>query len=432
MAFVESQVADLYIEKIRKRKPLVELVPRASRFWKWFNKAAEVEVTSNNDLRINVRTGGGAAMSYTNFDTGAVGLGGSPIFHKMTSAPKAFKVVSQISLAGMKHTDTQEKAVEDVFAYALADHAKVMASVFDSMLFSQTGVFATVTTGTTGTSLVVSDVRHFAEGMPLVRYDPTFATQRTSASGKDPRVVTISRLTKTITISEGWTGGTPATSDVLMLGGLAGASPTKLFSIYDFHENAATGTVGGLSRATYDQLRTAKASAGSLLNVVHGYAVQYAMNAKRPEVNLSKDALWVGSAAAFAGNAIDVTQRQQIMFSGKQDSSSGGRKVTDYSFDILSDGVFVGIPTMLANHAKDDRIDLMLKKNWGKQVTVAPEPHDFGGGKRLWPVIEGTDFTPTFQYLFAHIAEFQVYNVDPGSEAFIDQISLPAGWSTLA
>lgn len=432
MPFVESQVADLFVDKIRKRKPLVDLVPRASRFWKWFGKVAEVEQTTNNDLKIPVRVGGGAAMSYTNLDTGSVGLGGAPGFKKMLSAPKAFKVVSQISLAGMKHTDSSEKAVENIFTYALADHAQVMGSGFDSLLLSSTGVMATVTTGTTGTSLVVSDVRHFAEGMPLTRYDATFVTPRTTAGGADPRITSVNRLTKTITLDVGWTGGTPVTGDVLMLGGLSGASPTKLLSIYDFHENAATGTVGGLARATYDQLRSAKYSAGSMLNVVHGYAALYALATKRPEVNFAKDAVWIGSPGAFAGNAIDVTQRQQIIFNVSQDQRSGARKPVDYSFDILSDGQFCGIPTMLAAHAKDDRVELLIKKNWGKQVTLDPEPLDFGGGKRLWPVIEGTTFTPTFQFLFAHVAEFQVYCTDPGSEAYIDQIALPAGWSSLA
>lgn len=432
MPFVESQVADTYVDKIRKKKPLVDLVPRASRFWKWFGKVAEVEVTSNNDLKIPVRTGGGAAMSYTNLDTGSVGLGGAPGFSKMTSRPKAFKVVSQISLAGMKHTDSQEKAVENIFTYALADHAKVMGSGFDSLLFASAGVLATVTAGTTGTSITMSDVRHFAEGMPLTRYDPTFATQRTTAAGPDPRITSVNRLTKVVTLDVGWTGGTPAVSDVIMLGGLSGATPTKLLSIYDFHENAATGSVGGLSRATYDQLRSAKASAGSMLNVVHGYAALYALATKRPETDLTKDAVWIGSPGGFAGNAIDVTQRQQIVFNVSQAQGSGARKPVDYSFDILSDGTFVNIPTMLCVHAKDDRIELLIKKNWGKQVTVDPEPHDFGGGKRLWPVIESATLTPTFQYLFAHIAEFQVYCVDPGSEAYIDQLALPAGWSALA
>lgn len=432
MAFIESQVADLYAEKVRKKKPLVDLVPRASRFWKWFGKVAEVEVTSNNDLRIPVRVGGGAAMSYTNLDTGRVGRGGAPGFKRMLSAPRAFKVVSEISLAGIKHTDSSEKAVEDAFAYALADHTRVMAAGFDSLILSKAGVFATVTTGTTGTTLTLSDVRHFAEGMPLVRYDPTFATQRTTASGDDPRVTKVNRLTKQIEISEGWTGGVPATSDVIMLGGLSGATPAKMFSVYDFHENAATGTVGGLSRATYDQLRTAKASAGSMLNVVHGYAAQYALATKRPEFDFKRDAVWIGSPGAFAGNALDVTQRQQIFFNVKQDANSGARKPIDYSFDILSDGTFCGIPTMLSAHAADDRVDLLIKKNWGKQVTLPPQPYDFGGGKSLFPVISSVDQTPTFMLLFAHVAEFQVYDVDPGSEAYIDQIALPAGWSSLA
>lgn len=432
MGFIETQVADTFVDKMRKKKPLVDLVPYASRFYKWFGKVAEVEVTSNNDLKIPVRVGEGAAVSYADFDQGAVGEGGAPGFKNMLSRPKQIQAVSQLSLAGMKHTDSQEKAAENLFTYALADHAKRLASTFDSLLLSPAGVFATVVTGTTGTSLVVSDVRHFHEGMPLSRYDPTFVTPRTSASGKAPRVTAVNRLTKTITLNEGFTAGVPATSDVLMLGGLAGASPSKLFSIYDFHENAATGTVGGLSRATYDQLRSAKASAGSMLNVVHGMAALYALAAKRQDLEPAKDAVWIGSPGTFAGHAIDVTQRQQITFNVKQDRSTGGRAPVDYSYSVLADGQFCGIPYMLFPHAKDDRAELLIKKNWGKQVTIEPQPMDFGGAGRMFPVIDATTMTPKYQYLFGHVAELQVYCLDPGSEAYIDQVALPAGWSALA
>lgn len=432
MSFIETQVADTFIDKMRKKKPLVDLVPYASRFYKWFGKVAEVEITSNNDLKIPVRVGDGAAVSYADFDQGAAGDGGAPSFKNMLSRPKQIQAISRLSLAGMKHTDSQEKAAENLFTYALADHAKRIASTMDSCLLAPAGVFATVTTGTTGTSLVVSDVRHFHEGMPLSRYAPDFLTVRTTTSGQAPRVATVNRLTKTITLNEGFTGGTPATSDVLMLGGLAGASPTKLFSLYDFHENAATGTVGGLSRATYDQLRSAKASAGSMLNVVHGYAALYALAQKRQNLEPAKDAVWIGSPGTFAGNALDVTQRQQIVFNVKQDAGTGARAPVDYSFNILSDGSFVGIPTMLLPHAKDDRAELVLKKNWGKQVTIAPQPIDWGGAGRMFPVIDSVTMTPKYQYLFGNIMEFQVYNVDPGSEAYIDNIALPAGWSAYA
>ena len=433
MAFIESQVADTFVEKMRKKKPLVDLVPYASRFYKWFGKVAEVEVTTNNDLKIPVRVGDGAAVSYADFDQGAAGEGGAPSFKNMLSRPKQIQAISQLSLAGMKHTDSQEKAAENLFTFALADHAKRMASTFDSLLLSPAGVFATVTTGTTGTSLVVSDVRHFYEGMPLARYSSNMVTPRTSASGKAPRVTGVNRLTKTITLNEGFTGGTPATSDLLLLGGLSGASPSTILSIYDFHQNAATGTVGGLSRATYDQLRSAKASAGSMLNVMHGYASLFALGQKRPEMlDLPKEAVWIGSAGAFAGNAIDVTQRQQIVFNVKQDNGSGARAPVDYSFNILSDGSFAGIPTMLCAHAKDDRIELVIKKNWGKQVTIEPQPIDWGNGGRMFPVIDSVTYTPKYQYLFGNVAEFQIYCVDPGSEAYIDNIALPAGWSALA
>jgi hypothetical protein len=412
MALQNSQVVALQLEKVRPKLPI--LYERDDTFFSMIQKR-DVERVSTRTARIPLQVQPGGAFGYASFDGGDLGRGSGTSYDYAQITPVGIRFAVEITKLVEYATDASDKAVENAAKRNVADAMKQFRRDLDASLQTAgNGVFGTVAS-VAGNVITLSNTpfgaRLLHENQVVQVYDTTLTTNRGSC--------TIQAVTKslggaqTITVSA-TPGGTVAT-DVLVVDGVSGASPTFIYGIPYHHSTSTAGTWMGISRS-------------------QPYAVANGVNAANvaltlPPVRLAYNQIRQAIGADALGNLLwhahpaQVAAYEELGFAINEVMTQGQNGDLDLLFKNKTMG---GVKIKENVHADTTRMDLINTETWGR-VEWLPIDYDEVGGTTVFPVY-GASGGLAASYLFYLVTGVQFFIDNPRAVSSVTGLALPQGY----
>jgi hypothetical protein len=412
MALQNSQVVALQLEKVRPKLPI--LYERDDTFFSLIQKR-DVERVSTRTARIPLQVQPGGAFGYASFDGGDLGRGSGTSYDYAQITPVGIRFAVEITKLVEYATDASDKAVENAAKRNVADAMKQFRRDIDASLQTAgNGVFGTVAS-VAGSVITLNNTpfgaRLLHENQVVQVYDATLATNRGSC--------TITAVTKslggpqTIAVSA-VPAGTVAT-DVIVVDGVSGASPTFLYGIPYHHSTSTSGTWMGISRANpYAVANGVNAASANLTLPV----VRLAYNQVRQAIGADAlgNLLWhahPSQVAAYEALGFAITE---VMTQGQTGD-----------LDLLFKNKTLGGVKIKENiHADTTRMDLINTETWGR-VEWLPIDYYEVGGTTVFPVY-GASGGIAASYLFYLVTGVQFFIDNPRAVSSVTGLTLPAGY----
>jgi hypothetical protein len=415
-----AQTFALQKEKVRPQLSL--LYQLDDTLWGEIESRGDVEVVSSRPTRVPLEILAGGTFTTNSPDGADLGLGSAPITDFMTLVPTYFFQCSQWTKQAEISTNSNEKAIEDysklIMKHAMKNFRTYMEAVFtqgagDNQLDTVVSV--------SGASIVVHNANQFQDQQPVDVWTSTGGTFVTTVT-----VQSVDAANKTL-----WLTATPvATISAgygLYVRGSAGVANSGLFGLFQYAYNLNSGTVAGLSRASYpgklimpyvngNSQTLTQATARKLtaqMQIAIGATAAYDLDL---QFNMGPDMM-----AAWENTGIAVSQviQNQLAGDSSQDMIKKHTPKTFMGYPIVNKG--------LGNiHAKQGRIDGVCLKCYFR---CENQPIDFleYGGQTIFPQYgaSGGLAASTFFYLWEGV---QVGNENPRAGAYIDTIAIPSGY----
>lgn len=247
------------------------------------------------------------------------------------------------------------------------------------------------------------------------------------AEGGSPRsgTATVSYVdgaNDTVYFSTALPSGTAA-GDYVVIQGSTGALNSGVQGIYAYQVASNTGTVLGLSRATYPgQLSTPNINkAGAALNTTDPYKAQILIGrGLGAENDAVVDFEWV----CGPDQELAVTQLYTNVL--QQNYVPPGDKALDMSKKHMSPQ-FGGRDLNVSYSARQGRMDAICPETWGIIETVEPSLYDFGDGVTTMPI---PDFTGQGSFLtssiFFYNAFLNLFNSNMKAGVYFSSCAVPS------
>ena len=226
----------------------------------------------------------------------------------------------------------------------------------------------------------------------------------------------------TVYFSTALPSGTAA-GDYIVIQGSTGALNSGVQGIYAYQVASNTGTVLGLSRATYPgQMSTPNINkAGASLNTTDPYKAQILIGrGLGAENDAVVDFEWV----CGPDQELSVTQLYTNVL--QQNYVPPGDKALDMSKKHMSPQ-FGGRDLNVSYSARQGRMDAICPETWGIIETVEPSLYDFGDGVTTMPI---PDFTGQGSYLtssiFFYNAFLNLFNSNMKAGVYFSSCAVPS------
>ena len=414
-AVVESQVAGLELEKVRKK---VEVAFETDRQFYNTIKKRPVEVISNRQMRVPLKLRTGGSFSYFNPDGGDLGRGGGPTYDKaVLNSVFMVEAIEYTKLTQWSTTDARKAvimAVRDLTAGALEE---LQRQIDAQLQGTGNGVIGTVTTDTpAGGSNVITcttdgfGVRLMRYGQTVQIYDATLATLRGSGD-----ISFYDVENKTINITPQIAG--VIATDLIVVNGIS--SPTSLpalFGIKYHHSNASTGTWLGFARSTTPEVRSNRVNAASAF-----------LSLPLPRLAINKIGNRVGKDNRYKPKAWAHPAQQQSYEDIGQLISSIDKKPNEKSLDLYFEKYqLAGAPLETHFNCDNTRIDFIVEELWGRGE-ILPIGFYKSDGRSIFE-IRGASGGVAAADIFYMVNGFQTFVANPAGTAYIDNLAVPAGY----
>lgn len=415
MALQNSQVVALQLEKVRDKLPI--LYERDDTFFSLIQKR-DVERVSTRTARIPLQVNPGGAFGAASFDGGDLGRGSGTIYDFAQITPIGIRFAVEITKLVEYATDATDKAIEDAAKREVVNAMKQFRTMMDASLQTAgNGVFGTVT-NVAGSVLTLSNTpfgaRLLMDNQVVQIYDSTLTTNRGSAT-----ITSINKglgVTQTITLSA-VPGGTVAT-DLVVVDGLTGASPTFIYGI-PYHQNTSTsGTWMGISRSNPYAVANGVNANNAALTLP---PLRLAFNQVRQAIGI--DAL---GSVLWHGHPSQVQAYEELGFAVSEIIKGGGSGSAD-DLDLLFKNKNIGGVKIKENiHADTTRLDLVNLETWGR-VEWLPMDYYEVGGNTVFPVY-GASGGIAASYLFYLVTGVQFFIDNPRSVSSVTSLAIPTGY----
>ncbi|HEY7855789.1 MAG TPA: hypothetical protein VIC32_05050 [Terriglobales bacterium] len=407
-----SQVVALQLEKVRPKLPI--LYERDDAFFSLIQKR-EVERVSTRTARIPLQVQPGGAFGYASFDGGDLGRGSGTSYDFAQITPVGIRFAVEITKLVEYATDATDKAVENAAKRNVADAMKQFRRDLDASLQTAgNGVFGTVAS-VAGSVITLANTpfgaRLLHENQNVQVYDPTLTTNRGTA--------TISAVSKSLggaqTITVNSVPAGTAASDVLVVDGVSGASPTFIYGIPYHHSTSTAGTWMGISRA----------NPYAVANGVNANGAALTLPPIRLAFNQIRQAIGVDSLGSLLwhGHPSQVAAYEELGFVISEIEKGGSNQDLDLLFRNKTMG---GVKIKENVHADTTRLDLINLETWGRVEWL---PIDFYevGGSTVFPVY-GASGGVAASYLFYLVTGVQFFVDNPRAVSSVTGLGLPSGY----
>jgi hypothetical protein len=214
-----------------------------------------------------------------------------------------------------------------------------------------------------------------------------------------------------------------AAGDFIMIQGSTGALNSGVLGIYAFQVAGNTGTILGLSRATYPgQLSTPNINKGGFaINTTDAYKAEILIGRGLGMENEAvKDFVWI----CGPDQELAVTQLYTNVL--QQNYVPPGDKALDMVKKNMSP-TYGGRPLNVSYSARQGRLDAICPETWGIIETVEPSLYDFGDGVTTMPV---PDFVGQGSYLTSSIFFYNcflnLFNANMKAGCYISSAAVPS------
>lgn len=462
-----SDVLDYLSAQIeRVRTKLVPLFESSSQVAGLVKDLSEEVKISRYLYRIPVELFPGGAFAKYSANGGAgngLGVGHTGRLTHMTAGYFYSRLAFSITQETIDTTDSSEQSVVKAFNHEMG-RAISTAQIMDDIVFHTDGT-GVLTNGasayaadtpvagkSTYTFAGASDtlgVNRIRPGMAVVVWQTGLAATRDDTV----RVIeAIDYANKRVVLSSNLTN-TPAATDKLAFPGLTAYGPSTLTSfssgwptapgsqvaaglsgdsfrhgMYYFNNTTGTNYVLGIERQDVPELIPATISAGGAgISFSHGLDLWSELQARR-------DGDGVDSKTGLVG-ILHMDQRKAIFNLGTVISNKDITGTTfGKSLDLLPDNHkyvdkvdFAGVPCIVSKRQYRDRIDFICPSKWGRAMLTKL---DFltlpGSSTKIHARYSTVDGSPVPEYLWYLGSSFDYFCVDPGSQAFISGLAVPA------
>ena len=228
-------------------------------------------------------------------------------------------------------------------------------------------------------------------------------------------------VTNTIYSAGALPSGT-ATGDYLMVAGCSGAAGSSILGLRAWDVNSNTGTIGGLSRASYpSRLSTPTINLnGAAISVsTASRAVTILGRALGPESDAIKNAIWYcGPDQAMAIQNLYINVQYANVPEVKGDTSVDMAKRN-------WPATFGGRELHVGWNALPGRLDLFTPDTWYLGELLPLELYDFGGGVTVAPVPDVVSGGYLTSSMFAYVSAFNLVNSNLRAALYIQNASQP-------
>ncbi len=415
MAADTADYAGIQIIKTRDKLPL--LFERDDYLYGKISKRPAEKVGSQA-MRIPLKVQPGGNSGFYGSDGGDMGRGSGTLTNFATVTPVDYKTGIEITLQADWTTDGNEKAIESAVKMNLADAMPQFRTDLDCQLQTAGNAVLATVASASGLTILLEDTpfgaRLLREQQVISVYDSTLANRKGGA--------TITQVNKNLggtqsIVVDTLPGGTTGT-DVIVTGGLSGASPTGFFGIPYFHNTSTSGTVLGLNRSLpYMQANGVDLNGGG----VNIPAAQLAVDQIKQKLGnkASQSLFWHTHSAQLAAIQNLKLQISQIIKSGGKDQ--------DVDLGFKMDSSFNGISVMDNIHADPTRLDAINLETWFRAEYKALDYLEIDG-KRIFPIYGASGgVSAAFIFYLVWSAQFAVDNL-PACTSITDA-AVPTGYT---
>lgn len=426
MAQTVAQVYSSNLEVMRKDLPTLYEMAEKNTAVAMISKASEkfqISKTPNGaDFRIPVEVQPPSDFGTFSVDGGSLGTGNSTVTQQMSQTAFPLRMAVDLGLGAILSTDTKGTATVNQLENNLKKAMKSFKQREDASFFNMTsgnqGLMA-LATGYSG-GVFTLDTEFAASlcqvGQTVEIFSNDLATHRTSAVASNLPVITKVAHDRT-TVTVGNLGAiTPGTTDYLAFPGVT-ATPAWLNGLYYFHSTTTSGTILGLSRATYPELiPTFHDASGALTPATFALLNTKVFNR-------------TGDIPPSMKGIINPAQALQIYSVGMA-ISEWMRGKSDEMIDVvpkMNDRYITvgGVVHLKSNKQSKKRVDWVNLDNWGRVYIKELDFHTDPDGKIRF--FEGRDssgnVTANWKFFLLQWSNF--FNANPGQEAFIYNATIP-------
>jgi hypothetical protein len=414
----ENAIISTEMEKVL---PVVDaLYDKDDTFYSSIAKDKDVQRISGRDMRIPLKLRPGGYFGHFNPDGGDLGRGSGPAYDKAVINTVHLRYACEWTKKAEWGTDDARKAVVDAFKDIMAGAMPEFRRNSDALCMTAgNGVLGTISAVTTAAGVDTVTLGTDGFGAMLLRfglkvnvYDSTLATQRTAAL--EPEITFYDLANKQIKL-------TPATpnitaGDVIVVSGLSGANPVSLFGVPYHNNNASTGTWLGLDRSTTPEIRASRVNAGGSLALPFA---RLAMNKLGDRFGKSKRIKL--KAMMNPAQAAAYEELGQLVSNIQKTSSDQGLNM--YFGDNMQ---LAGAPVETNIHWDKKRIDFIAPEMWGRAEMHSPGFYEVAGRKIF--EIRGASGGVATSQVFYIVASWNLFMKNPAAAAYIDNLTIPAGY----
>lgn len=360
--------------------------------------------TSRPAFRIPVRMQSGAAIFQATGNGDALGRGTGSLWVSGDLSPIGLFAGCEITYLARIATQGPKRSLISLRAEELKNSFDSFMRGVDSQFLSdgagavlQIPSTATVNNNTLGGTNPSSIVGLGGQANQLQEQQVVqfFLAEGGAARSGTATVSYVDGANDTVYFSTALPSGTAA-GDFIVIQGSTGALNSGLQGIYSYQVASNTGTVLGLSRATYPgQLSTPNINkAGASINTTDPYKAQILIGrGLGAENDAVVDFEWV----CGPDQELAVTQLYTNVL--QQNYVPPGDKALDMTKKHMSPQ-FGGRELNVSYSARQGRMDAICPETWGIIETVEPSLYDFGDGVTTMPI---PDFTGQGSYLTSSI-----------------------------
>lgn len=423
MAVAENQVIGLEMEKVASKVPV--LFDRDDVYYAELEKSTDCETVSDRAMRVPLEMRPGGFFGQFNPDDADLGVGDGPQFDKGTISVAHLKYAVQWTKLAEWGTNDKRKAVVDAFQRILASAMPEFRRNVDSLCQQNgSGVLGTIsalatTTLTNDTLTLGTDgfgAKLLRYGQMVNIYDSTLGTQRTAAGG-EAKIIGHDLVNKKITLDR--TVASIATTDVVVISGVSGASPVSLLGIPYHATNSSSGTWLGFTRSTTPEIRANRVNAAG--NLALPFA-RLAINKIGDRVGIKerkqKLKAWMHPAQVQAYEALgqlvqiisrDKTSKMDLYFGDGEGMQMAGAEVKPhYSWD-------------------KGRIDFQNMALWARSELNPAGFYKSKDGRKFFELRGASGGVKTSDIFYLTVS-FNMYSKNPAAVAYIDGLTVPSGY----
>jgi hypothetical protein len=408
--------------QLEKVEPQVQqLFERDDTFYSGIEKRKGTAISSR-DMRIPLKLAPGGYFGYFNPEGGDLGRGGSQSYDHAVINTVANRYAIEWNKRPEWATDSARKSVLDVVKDLVADAMPEFRRNLDSLcMTSGNGVLGTITSvsnsGGFDTYTLNTDgygIRLVRKGMKINVYDTTLATNRTS--GGEVEIDRYDLENKQIRVAQ--VTGAVAT-DLIVSSGLSGASPTGLLGVPHHNTNSTVGTWLGFTRANTPEIRASRVNGGG-----NAFTLPFARLAvtkvgdRVGKLHGKKFVAWTHPAqeAAYEELGFMVTNIDKTSSNNDLNLYFGGAKQ------------LAGAKLMTSYNWDKKRIDFMDMDTWGRVEMYPPGFYKSRSGQQFFQIYSTTTGGVVASEVFYLVAVWNMYNGNPASAVYIDNLAIPSGY----